>query len=78
MALDAGLPARDDLVDLPMEVFDRVLDVNVRGVLLGIRAAVPALRTAASFITGVAVAVDGGITASTGQFLPRPLEGAPP
>lgn len=36
------------------------------------------LSPAASFITGVAVAVDGGITANTGQFLPRPLEGAPP
>ena len=29
---------------------------------------------AASFITGVALPVDGGITASTGQFLPRSKE----
>ena len=29
--------------------------------------------TDASFVTGVALPVDGGITASSGQFLPRPL-----
>jgi NAD(P)-dependent dehydrogenase (short-subunit alcohol dehydrogenase family) len=29
---------------LPMDRFDRVLDVNLRGVVLGIRAVVPALR----------------------------------
>jgi len=44
MILNAGLPASGDILTLPIEVFDRVLDVNVRGVLLGIRAAVPALR----------------------------------
>ena len=30
---------------------------------------------AASFVTGTAIPVDGGITANTGQFLPRPKEG---
>lgn len=44
MILNAGLPASGDILTLPIEVFDRVLEVNVRGVLLGIRAAVPALR----------------------------------
>ncbi len=44
VALNAGVPARGDLVDLPIEVFDRTMEVNVRGVLLGIRAAVPAMR----------------------------------
>lgn len=42
--LNAGLAAGGDIVDMPLEVFDRTIDVNVRGVLLGIRAAVPALR----------------------------------
>lgn len=46
VALNAGIPARGDLIDLPIEVFDRTMEVNVRGVLLGIRAAVPALRRA--------------------------------
>ena len=30
---------------------------------------------AATFVTGVAIPVDGGITANTGQFRPRPLAG---
>ena len=176
VALNAGIPGSGDLVDLPIETFDRVIEVNVRAVVLGVRAAVPALRTAgggrivvtastsglagdprmwpyntakgavvnfvraaaldlaadgitvnavcpgptetgmtagiqqapevyerlrravpmqrwgrseevaaviafllspaASFVTGVAVPVDGGVTANTGQFLPRPLEGS--
>lgn len=44
VVLNAGMPASGDIVDLPLEVFDRTLEVNVRSVLLGIRAAVPALR----------------------------------
>lgn len=44
VVLNAGMAASGDIVDLPLEVFDRVMDVNVRAVLLGIRAAVPALR----------------------------------
>jgi 3-oxoacyl-[acyl-carrier protein] reductase len=44
IAHNAGVPASGDLVDLPLEVFDRTIEVNVRGVLLGLRAAIPALR----------------------------------
>jgi meso-butanediol dehydrogenase/(S,S)-butanediol dehydrogenase/diacetyl reductase len=32
-----------------------------------------ALSPAASFMTGAVIPVDGGITANTGQFTPRPL-----
>ncbi|MBJ7508532.1 MAG: SDR family oxidoreductase, partial [Ilumatobacteraceae bacterium] len=42
--LNAGVPASGDIVTMPIEIFDRTIEVNVRGVLLGIRAAVPALR----------------------------------
>jgi meso-butanediol dehydrogenase/(S,S)-butanediol dehydrogenase/diacetyl reductase len=176
IALNAGIPASGDIIDLPIERFDRAIEVNVRAVLLGIRAAVPAMRAvgggricvtastsglagdpnmwpynaakaaavnlaraaaidlaadgitvnavcpgptetgmtagiqglperyeqlrraiplqrwgrpdevaavigfvlspAASFITGTAIPVDGGITANTGQFTPRPLPDA--
>ena len=38
-----GLPTWN-IVDLPVEAFDRVLAVNVRGVFLGLKAAIPALR----------------------------------
>jgi meso-butanediol dehydrogenase / (S,S)-butanediol dehydrogenase / diacetyl reductase len=174
VALNAGIPASGDLLELPLAVFDRVIEVNVRAVLIGMRAAIPALRAggagrivvtastsglagdprmwpyntskgavvnlvkaaaldlaadgitvnavcpgpthtgmtegirevtavheglrravpmqrwgeaheiaavisfllspSASFVTGVAIPVDGGITANTGQFLPRPIE----
>lgn len=178
--LNAGVPSGGDLLDMPIARFDRSIDVNLRAVLLGIRAAVPAMRAtgggrivvtastsglagdpymwaynaakggvinlvraaaidlaadditvnavcpgptetgmtaaimaaperyeqlrlaipaqrwgrpqevaaviaflaspAASFVTGTAIPVDGGITASTGQFRPRPRsdEGATP
>ena len=41
---NAGVSMGGDLLDLPMEEFDRSIAVNVRAVALGIRAAVPALR----------------------------------
>lgn len=44
VVLNAGVAASGDIVELPLEVVDRTWDVNVRAVLLGIRAAVPALR----------------------------------
>jgi meso-butanediol dehydrogenase/(S,S)-butanediol dehydrogenase/diacetyl reductase len=44
VVLNAGVAASGDIVDLPIEVFDRTWEVNVRAVLLGIRSAVPALR----------------------------------
>lgn len=44
IVLNAGLASSGDLLDLPIETFDRVWQVNVRAALLGLRAAVPALR----------------------------------
>ncbi|CAN5427582.1 SDR family oxidoreductase [soil metagenome] len=44
VALNAGIPASGDLLTLPMERFDRAIEVNVRAVVLGMRAAVPAMR----------------------------------
>ena len=41
---NAGVSMGGDLVDLPMEDFDRAMNVNVRAVALGIRAVTPALR----------------------------------
>lgn len=43
---NAGVSMSGDLVDLPMAEFDRCLEVNVRAVVLGIRAVVPAMRQA--------------------------------
>lgn len=41
---NAGVSMGGDLLDLPMEQFDRAIDVNVRAVVLGIRAVTPVLR----------------------------------
>ena len=49
-ALNAGMSMSGDLLDLPIEEFDRTIDVNVRAVLLGIRAAVPALGAGGSIV----------------------------
>lgn len=46
--LNAGIPASGDLIEMPIEQFDRAFAVNVRAVLLGIRAAVPAMRANAN------------------------------
>lgn len=43
VALNAGILAQGDISRGSMEDFDRVMDVNVRGVALGMKAAVPAL-----------------------------------
>jgi len=43
---NAGVSMGGDLIDLPLEQFDRALDVNVRAVAIGLRAAVPAMRRA--------------------------------
>ena len=44
VAFNAGVPMSGDLMDLPIEQFDRCLEVNVRAVVIGLRAVVPALR----------------------------------
>jgi meso-butanediol dehydrogenase / (S,S)-butanediol dehydrogenase / diacetyl reductase len=67
VALNAGVPARGDLLELPLDVFDRTMDVNVRGVLLGIRAAVPALRRGGGGRI-VATASTSGIGADPGMW----------
>ncbi len=42
--LNAGVPGFGRIDRAPMAMFDKVLDVNVRAVALGIRAAIPRLR----------------------------------
>lgn len=44
VVLNAGRPASGPIEELPLEELDEVLAVNLRGVVLGIRAAVPVLR----------------------------------
>lgn len=44
LVCNAGIPMSGDLLSLPMSDFDRVMDVNVRAVVLGVRASVSAMK----------------------------------
>lgn len=46
VVLAAGISAWGHVEELDLEVYDRLMDVNVRAAVLGIRAAAPALRRA--------------------------------
>lgn len=54
--LNAGVPGFGLIDRIPMAVFDKVIDVNVRAVALGMRIAIPELRK-----------VDGGAVVVTGS-----------
>jgi meso-butanediol dehydrogenase/(S,S)-butanediol dehydrogenase/diacetyl reductase len=60
--LNAGLPGAGSLEDAPLELFDRILDVNLRAVVLGIRAALPDFkqRGAGSIVVTASVSGLGG------------------
>jgi meso-butanediol dehydrogenase/(S,S)-butanediol dehydrogenase/diacetyl reductase len=59
LVLNAGLPSTGSIVDLPLDSFERVLDVNLRGVVLGVRAAVPALAASGSPAVVATASVSG-------------------
>jgi len=62
LVLNAGAPASGPIEELDLEVFDACLDVNLRSVVLGLRAALPALRAARG-----AVVVTASVTALGGE-----------
>jgi NAD(P)-dependent dehydrogenase (short-subunit alcohol dehydrogenase family) len=59
LVLNAGLPAAGRIEELPLEQFDRVVDVNLKAPLLGIRAGAPALRRAGSGSIVVTASISG-------------------
>ena len=59
LVLNAGLPAAGSMEALPLEQFDRVVDVNLKGPLLGIRVGAPALRRAGGGAIVVTASVSG-------------------
>jgi meso-butanediol dehydrogenase/(S,S)-butanediol dehydrogenase/diacetyl reductase len=59
LVLNAGLPASGALEQVPMEQFDRVLAVNLRAVVLGLRAALGELRRAEAASVVVTASVSG-------------------
>lgn len=54
MVLSAGVSAWGSIEELDLDVYDRLMDINVRAAVLGIRAAAPALRrTGGGSIVGI-------------------------
>lgn len=71
---NAGVSMGGDLLDLPMEDFDRAIDVNVRAVALGIRAVVPAMRASGGRI--VVTASTSGIGGDPNMWAYNTTKGA--
>jgi len=59
LVLNAGLPMAGSLDALPMEAFDRALAVNLRALVLGLRAALPALRESETAAVVATASVSG-------------------
>jgi len=59
MLLNAGLPATGTLESVDMATFDRVLAVNLRAVVLGVRAGLPRLRKSKTPTVAVTASVSG-------------------
>lgn len=59
LILNAGLPAQGAIDQLDMATFDRVIAVNLRAAVLGVRAALPALRRAEGPAIAVTASVSG-------------------
>ena len=59
LLLNAGFPANGPIDQLDMATFDRVIAVNLRAAVLGVRAALPALRKADAPAIAVTASVSG-------------------
>lgn len=75
LVLNAGVASRGELDVETMEGFDRVLAVNLRGAVLGLRAALPALRAAGSGRVVVTASVSG-LGGDSGLFAYNASKGA--
>lgn len=59
LVLNAGLPQRGPIAELPLADFDRALAVNLRAVVLGLRAALPLLSESEAPAVVVTASVSG-------------------
>jgi meso-butanediol dehydrogenase/(S,S)-butanediol dehydrogenase/diacetyl reductase len=62
VVLNAGVSGRGDITTIDLDLVDRVLAVNLRSAVLGVRACVPSLRTAGagSIVLTASVSAFGG------------------
>jgi meso-butanediol dehydrogenase/(S,S)-butanediol dehydrogenase/diacetyl reductase len=67
VVLNAGVAGRGAIDTQPLDEFDRIVAVNLRGVVLGIRAALPALRVSGGGSIVVTASVSG-LGADPGLF----------
>ncbi len=75
LVLNAGVASRGELDVETMDGFDRVLSVNLRGVVLGLRAALPALRATGGGRIVVTASVSG-LGGDSGLFAYNASKGA--
>ncbi len=75
VALNAGLPSSGAVESLPLADFDRVIDVNLRGTVLGTRAAIPALRKSGGGAV-IATASVSGLGGDPGMWAYNAAKGA--
>jgi NAD(P)-dependent dehydrogenase (short-subunit alcohol dehydrogenase family) len=59
LVLNAGVTIPGDMENLPLESFDRVWNVNLRGSVLGLRAAIPALARSSTASVVMTASVSG-------------------
>jgi len=59
LILNAGISANGSIQDMDLELFSRVMDVNVRGVVLGLQAALPLLRADGAGSVVVTASISG-------------------
>ena len=74
--LNAGIPKSGDILTLPLEEFDRAMEVNVRAVVLGVRAAVPAMRASGRGGAIVVTASTSGIAGDPNMWPYNTSKGA--
>ena len=74
--LNAGVTGSGDLIDHPMDDFDRSIDVNVRGVIHGVRAAVPAMKQTCENGAFCVTASTSGMRGDPGMWAYNTAKGA--
>lgn len=74
--LNAGVSGSGDLIEQSMDDFERSFAVNVRGVVLGVRAATPAMRETSENGAFCVTASTSGIRADPGMWTYNTAKGA--